>query len=115
LASLPEFTITTIQTPKLEIAEWKGEWPQKQADLVPTFDKLNKQAREALAKVTDDQMKETWTLTWNGNVIFSMPRYEVLRISCFNHVVHHRAQLTTYFRLLGVPVPGLYGPSADEK
>jgi uncharacterized damage-inducible protein DinB len=44
-----------------------------------------------------------------------MPRYEVLRISCFNHVIHHRAQLTTYFRLLGVPVPGLYGPSADEQ
>lgn len=115
LATLPEFTTTTIQTPKLEIAEWKGSSPGKQADLVPTFDKLSNEARTALAKVTDEQMKEIWTLTWNGKVIFSMPRYEVLRISCFNHVIHHRAQLTTYFRLLGVPVPGLYGPSADEQ
>ncbi len=115
LATLPEFTITTIQTPKLEIEGWKGTSPQKHSELVPTFDKLNGEARTALAGVTDAQMKEIWTLTWKGNVIFSMPRYEVLRTSCFNHVIHHRAQLTTYFRLLGVSVPGLYGPSADEQ
>ena len=115
LATLLEFAITTIQTPKLEIEDWKGSWPQNQAELIPAFDKLNKEARAALAGVTDAQMKEIWTLTWKGSVIFSMPRYEVLRISCFNHAIHHRAQLTSYFRLLGVPVPGLYGPSADEQ
>jgi uncharacterized damage-inducible protein DinB len=115
LATLPEFTIATIQTPKLEIEEWKGASAKTQAELVPVFDKLNKEARAALTGVTDAQMKEIWTLTWKGSLIFSMPRYEVLRVSCFNHLVHHRAQLTMYFRLLGVPVPGLYGPSADEQ
>jgi len=76
---------------------------------------LNGEARTALAGVTDAQMKEIWTLTWKGNVIFSMPRYEVLRTSCFNHVIHHRAQLTTYFRLLGVSVRGCTGRPADEQ
>ena len=114
VASLPHFTTTTIKTPKLEIAGAEFPSVKKAADLLPTLDSMAKEARAALAAVTDAQMKEIWTLTWNGNLVFSMPRYEVLRVSCFNHLVHHRGQLTMYFRLLGVPVPGLYGPSADE-
>jgi len=115
LATLPEFTTTVIRTPKLEIEGWRGTRPEKQSELVPAFDKLSKEARAALAGVSDAQMQEIWTLTWKGSVLLSMPRYEVLRVSCFNHAIHHRAQLTTYFRLLGVSVPGLYGPSADEQ
>jgi uncharacterized damage-inducible protein DinB len=65
--------------------------------------------------ITDEQLQQTWTMTRNGQVIFSMPRYDVLRIRCLNHILHHRAQLTMYLRELNVPVPGLYGPSADEK
>jgi uncharacterized damage-inducible protein DinB len=115
IASLPHFTVTTIQTPRLEIEGSKFPNVEKPADLLPTFDSMSKEARAALVGVTDAQMKEIWTLTWKGEVIFSMPRYEVLRVSCFNHLVHHRAQLTMYFRQLGVPVPALYGPSADEQ
>jgi len=115
IASLPHFTVTTIQTPQLEIEGSKFPSVEKPADLLPTFDSMSKEARAALVGVTDAQMKEIWTLTWKGEVIFSMPRYEVLRVSCFNHLVHHRAQLTMYFRQLGVPVPALYGPSADEQ
>jgi uncharacterized damage-inducible protein DinB len=48
-------------------------------------------------------------------VLFSLPRYDVVRVHCFNHLIHHRAQLTGYFRALGVAVPALYGPSADEQ
>jgi len=76
---------------------------------------MAKEARAALAGVTDEQLRQTWTLKHGGNVLFSMPRYDVLRTMCFNHVIHHRAQLTMYLRQLGVPVPALYGPSADEK
>lgn len=115
VASLPNFIITTIQTPQLEIEGSKFPSVEKHADLLPTFESMSKEARAALASVTDVQMKEIWTLTWKGDVIFSMPRYEVLRVSCFNHLVHHRAQLTMYFRQLGVAVPALYGPSADEQ
>lgn len=115
IASLPNFTITTIQTPRLEIEGSKFPSVEKHVDLLPTFDSMSKEARAALASATDAQMREIWTLTWKGDVIFSMPRYEVLRVSCFNHLVHHRAQLTMYFRQLGVAVPALYGPSADEQ
>ena len=114
VASLPHFTTTTIKTPRFEIEGGNFPNAKTHAELLPAFDSLSKEAREALAATTDAQMKEIWTLTWKGDVIFSMPRYEVLRVSCFNHIVHHRAQLTIYFRLLNVPVPGLYGPSADE-
>lgn len=114
VASLPSFTILTITTPALEIDGYQSVSPKNQEELVPTFDKLNKEARELLANTSDEKMKENWRLTWKGNLIFDSPRYEVLRTACFNHIVHHRAQLTVYFRLLGVPVPGLYGPSADE-
>jgi len=114
VASLPHFTTTTIKTPRFEIEGGNFPSAKTHAELLSTFDSLSKEAREALAATTDAQMKEIWTLTWKGDVIFSMPRYEVLRVSCFNHIVHHRAQLTIYFRLLNVPVPGLYGPSADE-
>jgi uncharacterized damage-inducible protein DinB len=115
VASLPGFTITTITTPGLEIAGSNFPRVEKHSDLLPTFEKLSKEARAKLAGTTDSQMKEVWTLTWNGNVVFSLPRYEVLRITCFNHAVHHRAQLTMYLRGLDVPVPALYGPSADEQ
>ena len=114
VATLPGFTTTTIKTAELEIAGSDFPKVEKPADLVSTFDKMSKEARAALAGATDAQMKETWTLKWNGNVLFSLPRYEVLRVSCFNHAVHHRAQLTMYLRGLDVKVPALYGPSADE-
>ena len=57
---------------------------------------------------------KTWTLRIGGNVLFSLPRVGVMRTMIMNHIIHHRAQLTVYYRLNGVPVPALYGPSADE-
>ena len=59
-------------------------------------------------------MMQPWTLAFNGQTVFTMPRAAVLRMSCFNHIIHHRAQLGVYLRLKNVPVPALYGPSADE-
>jgi uncharacterized damage-inducible protein DinB len=58
-------------------------------------------------------MKE-WTLLSGGQKIFSMPRFSVLRVFCMNHIIHHRAQLGVYLRLNNIPVPSVYGPSADE-
>jgi len=115
VATLPQFTSVTASTSNLEIAGSRFPTAEKHADLLPLFDQLSREARTNLASVTDDQMREVWTLTWNGRTILSMPRYEVLRQSCFNHLVHHRAQLTMYLRALDVPVPALYGPSADEQ
>lgn len=59
-------------------------------------------------------LAEEWTLTLNGVTIHKVPRMEMVRTLMFNHWYHHRAQLTVYLRLLDIPVPGVYGPSADE-
>jgi uncharacterized damage-inducible protein DinB len=115
VATLPQFTTVTVTTSNMEIAGSTFPRAEKHADLLPMFDQLSKEARARLGDVTDDQMREIWTLTWNGKVLLSLPRYDVLRTSCFNHLVHHRAQLTMYLRGLDVPVPALHGPSADEQ
>jgi uncharacterized damage-inducible protein DinB len=78
------------------------------------LDKGIASGRAGLAKATDEQLMKVWSLLNNGQVIFSMPRVAALRGMILNHMIHHRAQLCVYFRLNDVPVPALYGPSADE-
>jgi uncharacterized damage-inducible protein DinB len=78
------------------------------------FDKNSQGLRAALSSATDADMMKTWTLAMSGTPLFSMPRVAVIRSMIMNHIIHHRAQLTVYYRLNGVPVPALYGPSADE-
>lgn len=82
--------------------------------LLGEFDKNLTTLRATLAGMTDEDMMKTWALRIGGQVLFSMPRVGVMRTMIMNHVIHHRAQLTVYYRLNGVPVPALYGPSADE-
>ena len=71
-------------------------------------------ARAALAAATDGTFVASWSLLENGNALFTMPRVSVVRSFVMNHLIHHRAQLCVYLRLRDVPVPALYGPSADE-
>jgi uncharacterized damage-inducible protein DinB len=77
------------------------------------FDK-NVAESSALSKVSDAEIMKGWKLLAGGQEIFTMPRAACIRGMVMNHHIHHRAQLTVYYRLLGIPVPGLYGPSADE-
>jgi uncharacterized damage-inducible protein DinB len=83
------------------------------AELLAWFDARVPRARAALQK-SDADYQVPWTLKKGGQVFFTMPRYTCVRSFCLNHIVHHRAQLTVYLRENDVPVPGLYGPSADE-
>lgn len=83
-------------------------------ELLAMFDKSSAAARAALAKVSDEELMKTWTLYNNGETIFALPRIGVYRGMILNHIVHHRGQLTVYFRMNDIPVPALYGPSADE-
>jgi uncharacterized damage-inducible protein DinB len=85
-----------------------------QAQALQEFDKNLAGLRAALGSAKDEDMMKMWTLSMSGNAIFSMPRAAVMRTMIMNHIIHHRAQLTVYYRLNGVPVPALYGPSADE-
>jgi uncharacterized damage-inducible protein DinB len=73
------------------------------------------ETRSHLAAASDDDLCYVWKLLWKGTVLVEGPRMVLYRTMFFNHLVHHRAQLGVYLRLLGVPVPGLYGPSADEQ
>ena len=109
----------TLQTEELDYAPVNGPsyTPPKimnRKELLAEFDKNVAEAREAISKATDQDMMKGWKLLAGGKEIFTMPRIACLRGMVMNHMIHHRAQLTVYLRLLNVPVPGLYGPSADE-
>jgi uncharacterized damage-inducible protein DinB len=84
------------------------------AELLAAFDQSVAQARAVIAAKSDAEMMETWSLKKGGEVIFSLPKVGVLRSYLLNHLIHHRGQLSVYIRLKDVPVPSIYGPSADE-
>ncbi len=84
-------------------------------DLLANFDQGVKEGRAMLAKATDQELMTPWTLLNNGQTVFNMPRIAVYRMMIMNHLIHHRAQLGVYFRLNDIPVPAIYGPSADEQ
>jgi uncharacterized damage-inducible protein DinB len=119
LATLPSWGALTIQRDSIDIAP-EGEPPPKNEpaksveDLLERFDRNVATTRAALAGATDEDLLRTWTLLKGGKTIFSLPRVAALRSFVMNHNVHHRAQLGVYLRLNDVPVPSIYGPSADE-
>ena len=84
------------------------------AELLETFDKNLAAAREAIAAATDERLMQPWTLQHGGRTVFTLPRAAMLRSFVMNHTIHHRAQLGVYLRLNDIPVPSVYGPSADE-
>ncbi len=116
VASLPGFIIRVSSAPEIDVAspDTKPRKVEKDEDLVELHGKLGTQACEALAKLSDDQFSQPWSLKHGDKVLMTMPRYDALRGMCFNHIIHHRGQLTMYLRAINVPVPALYGPSADE-
>jgi uncharacterized damage-inducible protein DinB len=84
-------------------------------ELIAEFEPMAARALDALATTTDEAFDETFTLSRQGTVIRQFPRYEAYRNMFLDHMIHHRAQLGVYLRLLDVPVPATFGPSADEK
>jgi uncharacterized damage-inducible protein DinB len=119
IATMPGWTAVTLTTDQLDYAPVDGPAYQppktdNRAELLAVFDKNVVEARAALAGVSDAEIMKPWKLLAGGKEIFTMPRVACLRGMIFNHVIHHRAQLTVYYRLLGISVPALYGPSADE-
>jgi uncharacterized damage-inducible protein DinB len=78
------------------------------------FDKNRDESRRAIAGASDEHLMKSWSLKRAGQTIMTMPRVSVLRSFCINHIIHHRAQLGVYLRLNDIPVPSVYGPSADE-
>jgi uncharacterized damage-inducible protein DinB len=116
LAQMPEWGATTINTTELDFSGgFEQPKPQTTDELLALFDSGAAAFREALAKASDEDFAQTWTLKGaEGKVFFAMPRTAVLRDMVMNHLAHHRGQLTVYMRMLDIPVPSIYGPSADE-
>jgi len=120
IAFIPHWAKVTIDTPEFDVNPVGGQAPQPapmktRADMLAFFDKGVAEARAALAGASDQSLMTQWSLLSGGKPIFTMPRVAVLRTMIMNHMVHHRGQLTVYLRLNDLPVPALYGPSADEK
>lgn len=84
------------------------------AAMLGAFDANVQSARAAIAGATDEELLRSWTLKNGDAVFFSMPRTAVLRSYLMSHLIHHRGQLSLYLRLLDVPLPSIYGPTADE-
>lgn len=119
LSMLPEWTNMTLGKSELDIAAarsgaWKMPDFESAAKCVETFDTKVAAARKALAAAGDDEMMQPWTLKNGDQVYFTAPKLSVLRGMVMNHIIHHRGQLTVYLRLNDVPLPQLYGPTADE-
>jgi uncharacterized damage-inducible protein DinB len=91
------------------------ETARSRTALLEEFDASVKKARASLARASDAEMLAPWTLKFNGQEIFTMPRTTVVRSFVLNHLIHHRGQLSVYLRLKDVPVPAIYGPTADEQ
>jgi uncharacterized damage-inducible protein DinB len=97
-----------------EIPSFVQPQPASRKEILDTFAQSTASAKQLLAKLDDSRMMATWTATRGGKVILSMPRIGFIRAILMNHIYHHRGQLSVYLRLLDVPVPSIYGPSADE-
>ena len=88
--------------------------PKDAAEILETFDRSVAKARAHIEAQDEESLKSKWSLLKGGEAVVTLPRAAVLRQFLMNHLVHHRGQLTVYLRMLDVPVPALYGPSADE-
>jgi uncharacterized damage-inducible protein DinB len=119
LANIPSWTEQTFDRDELDVAPpgtgpYRLEEAKSTAALLEAFDKNVTSARAALEAATDENWQGKWSLLMTGKTIFKLPRTAVMRGFVMNHLIHHRAQLGVYLRLLDVPVPSIYGPSADE-
>lgn len=119
LADVPGWVPKIMESAEIDIAPPTGPGyeqftPKTYLELLKRFDANMDKARAAIQQAGDETWMAQWTLKKGGQAMFSLPRVAVMRTMVMNHQIHHRGQLTVYFRLLDVPVPSLYGPSADE-
>ncbi|HSU16107.1 DinB family protein [Longimicrobium sp.] len=119
VARLPSWTTMMMSRTEIDIApvdgpKFPGYTIETTATLLAEFDRNAAAAREAIANAADDDFQVPWTLKRGGAVLQTQSRYQMLRSVVLNHLVHHRAQLGVYLRLVDVPVPEMYGPTADE-
>ena len=113
VARMPSWVTMAFRKSVLDLGEFQGYSMEKTETLLTEFDKNVQEAREALASATDEAFAGPWSLKRGEQVFFTLPVGAIVRQN-ISHLVHHRGQLTVYLRLLDIPVPSIYGPTADE-
>jgi uncharacterized damage-inducible protein DinB len=119
VAQIPQWIALTLGQDSFDFAPPgqpppRAEEARSGSELLARFDRHVAAARTALQSASDATLAAPWTLLHGGRTIFSRPRADVLRSFAMNHLIHHRGQLSLYFRLAGLKVPPIYGPTADE-
>jgi len=119
VSNIPTWVVYTIAQDTLDLAPGGKPMPspemaKTQEELLATFDRNVAKARAAIAGASDEELFKPWSLQSNGTTLMTLPKVAVLRSFVMNHLIHHRAQLGVYLRLNDIPVPSVYGPSADE-
>ncbi|MGO9480300.1 MAG: DinB family protein [Candidatus Kryptoniota bacterium] len=116
IAELPNTIVRAMETESFDFAAvpFKPVFPNTTADILDTFEKTLQKANDILEKTPDDQLSIIWRATRGAQLVWEMPRSAVIR-NTLNHIIHHRGQLTVFLRLLDVPIPKTFGPTADER
>jgi uncharacterized damage-inducible protein DinB len=119
IAGLPSWVKYTFTTEELDIAPADGQKIQQPkcsstAEVLNLLGHSTEEARQAILALPDSGFMQPWTLKARGKALMTLPRIAVYRGTIMNHLIHHRGQLTLYLRLCGVPLPNIYGPTADE-
>jgi uncharacterized damage-inducible protein DinB len=119
IANIPHWCSAITDNSVFDVAtvgeDARPKAPQSIAELLAEFDGKVTEARAKLAATGDEAMLQAWTFKQGDHVIFTMPRLAAVRSFVMNHLIHHRGQLSVYLRLRDVPLPSIYGPTADEK
>jgi uncharacterized damage-inducible protein DinB len=110
---MPGWIGQTLSSTELDLASGVGYSNESTDTLLKMFDENVREAREAIAAAKDSDYDIPWSLKMNEDVLFTLPRGVVVR-QHISHLSHHRGQMTVYLRMLEVPVPSIYGPTADE-
>jgi uncharacterized damage-inducible protein DinB len=114
IASVPGSVALAAAPDSMEVPNFSQPEPKSRQEVLETFSKSLESTKDTLKKMDDARLTSMWSLTKNGRVLMSVPRVGFIRSILMNHVYHHRGQLSVYLRMLDVPVPSIYGPSADE-
>lgn len=117
IANLPGMGIGVMSGDELDTSDLKAQSPPEDSvsSIVEAFDQKIARAIELLKTQADGNWLKPWRYMNGEKVIFEMPRLAVIRFVVLNHIIHHRGQLSVYLRLLDVPLPSVYGPTADEQ
>jgi uncharacterized damage-inducible protein DinB len=115
VAEIPGWTVPTIAQDNLVLdSNFVPKTAKSRDEVVKFFDETAASARAAIAGAQDDVFMKPWSLIVNGQAVMTLPKIAVMRSFVMNHMIHHRGQLAAFYRIAGVKIPSLYGPSKDE-